>query len=282
MDKAGVSVDQEQLASLVALFAHGKVAVLTGAGISTDSGIPDYRGEGSPPRNPMNIAQFREDEQYRKRFWAGARIGQNRMLKVVPNAGHRSLARLEAAGHIDGVITQNVDGLHERSGSRKVVELHGGGSVIRCVDCDSRWSRIKVLEWFDELNPGFAERNASAEVAPDGDAIVSKVDTVVVPECHVCGGVLRPNVVYFGETVPVPVFDEAAHLVSEAEAFLVAGSSLAVNTGIRLVFRAEQRRIPIAAINRGHTALDLRSSLALRIEGGTTETLVALADALGA
>ncbi|MGO3147385.1 MAG: Sir2 family NAD-dependent protein deacetylase [Leucobacter sp.] len=272
----------DQLASLVSLFERGTTAVLTGAGISTDSGIPDYRGAGSPPRNPMNIAQFAEDLQYRRRFWAGARIGQNRMSGVEPNDGHRALAKLESAGFTSGVITQNVDGLHERAGSQNVVELHGGGGVIRCMTCDTRWSRAEVLEWFDELNPGFAELNAHATIAPDGDADVREVDSVVVPECPVCGGVLRPNVVYFGETVPIPVFDAAAELVNTADAFLVAGSSLAVNTGIRLVFRAERRGIPLAAINRGHTALDLRSSLSLRIEGGTSETLVALADALGA
>ena len=281
VDQARTPLTAEHLDALVEFFDRGTVAVLTGAGISTDSGIPDYRGEGSPPRNPMNIAQFVEDPQYRRRFWAGARIGQNRMSGVEPNAGHLALARLEAAGRIDGVITQNVDGLHARAGSRTVVELHGGGGVIRCVNCDSRFTRIEVLERFDEQNPGFAERNADAEVAPDGDAIVTEVDTVVVPDCPVCGGILRPNVVYFGETVPVSVFDEAARLVNEADAFLVAGSSLAVNTGIRLVFRAEQRGIPIAAINRGHTALDLRSSLSLRIDGGTSESLTALADALG-
>lgn len=272
----------DQVASLAALFERGTTAVLTGAGVSTDSGIPDYRGTGSPPRNPMKIAQFADDLVYRKRFWAGARIGHNRLSGVEPNAGHLALARLEAAGVTNGVITQNVDGLHARAGSRNVVELHGGGAVIRCMACDTRWSRAEVLEWFDDLNPGFAELHAGATIAPDGDADVREVDSVVVPDCPVCGGVLRPNVVYFGETVPVPVFEAAADLVNTADVFLIAGSSLAVNTGMRLVFRAERRGIPLAAINRGQTAIDQRATLSLRIEGGTSEHLVALADLLGA
>lgn len=276
------AISQEQLAALVALFERGPVAVLTGAGMSTDSGIPDYRGAGSPPREPMQIAQFTEDPLYRQRFWAGARIGQNRMSVVEPNAGHRALARLEAAGRIDGVITQNVDGLHARGGSRSVVELHGGGGVVRCVNCGLRWSRPEVLGWFDTMNPGYAERNAGAEVAPDGDAVVSEVDSVRVPLCPGCGGTLRPDVVYFGETVPVQVFQAAASLVERSSALLIAGSSLAVNTGMRLVHKTERLGNPLAVINRGPTAVDRRPSLAVRVEAGTSETLTALAAALGA
>lgn len=282
VDLVNTPDSRQQIESLVRLFSSSPVAVLTGAGISTDSGIPDYRGAGTPPRTPMSILQFAEDPAYRQRFWAGARIGNNRMASVEPNAGHRALARLQMAGFVNGVITQNVDGLHTIAGSRDVVELHGGGGVIRCVNCDFRTSRTEILGWFDQLNPGFAERNAGAEIAPDGDAVVDEVDTVVVPECPLCGGMLRPNVVYFGETVPVAVFAAAEALVESAGAFLVAGSSLAVNTGIRLVHRAERRGIPLGAINRGPTAIDSRPSLAARIDGGTSETLTALAEALGA
>lgn len=272
------------LDALVALFGHGPVAVLTGAGMSTDSGIPDYRGQGSPPRTPMNIAQFMGDVQYRRRFWAGASVGRRGFDGVEPNEGHRALARLERAGLIDGVITQNVDGLHARGGSRTVVELHGGGGTIRCTNCGSRFTRAAVLARFDALNPGFAERNAHAEIAPDGDAAVggAELAAVVVPECPVCGGGLRPDVVYFGETVPLAVFEAATALVASASALLVAGSSLAVNTGMRLVHRAEQRGIPLGVVNRGPTAIDTRPSLAVRIEGGTSETLAALAAALDA
>lgn len=272
---------QHHIDHLASLFSAHPVAVLTGAGVSTDSGIPDYRGSGTPPRTPMSIDQFMHDEAYRKRFWAGARIGSLRTTDIAPNAGHRALATLERHHHTNGVITQNVDNLHRRAGSRAVVELHGNGAVIRCVNCDRRWSRDEVLEWFDARNDGFAAEHADAEIAPDGDAIVTGSELVEVPACPNCGGLLRPDVVYFGELVPTPVFAAAAAAVDGAQALLVAGSSLAVNTGMRLVHRAERRDIPIAVINRGPTQIDDRESVVLRIEGGTSETLTALADALG-
>lgn len=278
---------------LAELFGGAPVAVLTGAGVSTDSGIPDYRGTGGlyrrdaakprdPARTPMRIDQFMHDEAYRRRFWAGARVGVRGLTGVEPNAGHRALARLESAGRTEGVITQNVDGLHARAGSRSVVELHGSGGTIRCADCDRRWSRAEVLDRFDLLNPGFAERNAGAEIAPDGDALVEEVLRVEVPACPACGGVLRPDVVYFGEFVPKHVFADAAALVDRAGALLLAGTSLAVNTGIRLVSRAQRRGIPLAVVNRGPTAIDGQPSVRVRVEGGTSETLTALADALRA
>ncbi|MGJ0204268.1 Sir2 family NAD-dependent protein deacetylase [Leucobacter sp. gxy201] len=281
MDQGIGGGSEDGIARLAALFEAGPVAVLTGAGVSTDSGIPDYRGAGTPPRTPMSIAQFMDDEQYRRRFWAGARVGSLATAHVAPNAGHTALAHLEAAGRIEGVITQNVDDLHRRAGSRTVVELHGNGATIRCTACDRRWGRAEVLAWFDALNPGFAERHAGAEIAPDGDALVAEVAGVAVPSCPVCGGVLRPDVVYFGELVPRPVFASAEALVDGAHALLLAGTSLAVNTGIRLVNRAERRGIPLAVINRGPTAVDARAALAVRIDGGASETLTALASALG-
>ncbi|WP_449278326.1 Sir2 family NAD-dependent protein deacetylase [Leucobacter sp. GX24907] len=267
---------QDGTDALAALFADAPVAVLTGAGISTDSGIPDYRGAGSPPRTPMSISQFLEDHAYRQRFWAGASIGALRTAGIAPNSGHRALAELEAAGRTEGVITQNVDGLHRTAGSRTVVELHGAGDTIRCVNCGHRTTRRQVLGVFDELNPGFVDANADAEVAPDGDAVIGDFRGVTVPVCPVCGGTLRPDVVYFGETVPPVVFAEAERLVAHASALLLAGTSLAVNTGMRLVHRAERRAIPIAVINRGPTAVDHRDSVRVRIDGGTSETLDAL------
>ncbi|GAA1593413.1 Sir2 family NAD-dependent protein deacetylase [Leucobacter chromiireducens] len=267
-----------QVADLAGLFADGPVAVLTGAGISTDSGIPDYRGAGTPPRTPMSIAQFTEDPAYRQRFWAGARVGSGPMSAIEPNAGHRVLADLEAAGRVDGVITQNVDGLHRRAGSRTVVELHGSGSTIRCTECGARWMRSEVLHWFDVANPGYAEAHANAPLRPDGDAAVGDLAGVRVPQCPVCGGQLRPDVVYFGEVVPAEVFANAERLVNEASALLLIGTSLAVNTGVRLLHRAERRGIPVGVINRGPTAADSRASV--RIEGGTSETLTDLAGLL--
>lgn len=267
---------------LAELFARGPAAILTGAGISTDSGIPDYRGAGTPPRTPMSIAQFSSDPHYRQRFWAGARVGALRMAGLRPNPGHEAVARLEHAGHLTGVITQNVDGLHGAAGARNVAELHGSGSTMRCFTEGHRFSRADTMAWFDVANPGFAERNAGAMLTPDGDAAVQEVAGVRVPVCPACGGMLRPDVVYFGEHVPKQVFAHAEQIVAESGLLLIAGSSLAVNTGVRLVHRAEGRGIPVAVINRGPTAVDRRPSLRVRIDGGTSETLTALADALGA
>ncbi len=267
------------LDALASVFADGPALLLTGAGISTDSGIPDYRGPDSPPRNPMRIDQYLHDESYRRRFWAGARVGFD-ALHVEPNDGHRAAAALEAAGMLTGIATQNVDGLHQRAGARQVVELHGSGATIRCVDHGHRWSRAEVLGWFDIANPGFAEANAGARIAPDGDAEVEGVAGVFVPVCPACGGMLRPDVVYFGEHVPREVFAAAETLLTDAAGLLIAGSSLAVNTGVRLVHRATRREIPIGVINRGPTAADARASV--RVEGGVSETLSGLAARLGA
>ncbi len=281
-DHASSDAGSARLDELAALFSAGPAVILTGAGISTDSGIPDYRGAGSPPRNPMRIDQFLSDERYRRRFWAGARVGAERLTGVEPNDGHRAVAALESAGRLNGVITQNVDGLHARAGARTVVELHGSGATIRCIVSGHRWSRAEVLTWFDAANPGFAERNADAGITPDGDAEVGDTADVVVPICPACGGMLRPDVVYFGEHVAASVFAEAERLVGDAHALVVAGSSLAVNTGVRIVHRAERRGIPVAVINRGPTSIDDRASVRVRIDAGTTETLVGLVDRLGA
>lgn len=306
----------EQLESLAALFAEGPVAILTGAGVSTDSGIPDYRGAGTPPRTPMSIDQFMHNEAYRRRFWAGARAGALRTRGIEPNPGHLAIAELEFAGLLTGVITQNVDGLHARAATQtalrgrkgletgksahrgrttreattssgapfELAELHGNGGVIRCVPEGHRFTRTEVLAWFDAANPGFTERNADADIAPDGDADVAESEyaDVRVPICPACGGLLRPDVVYFGEHVPQQVFAHAERIVAHASALVIAGSSLAVNTGVRLVHRAERRGVPLAVINRGPTAADRRASLRVRIESGTTETLTALVEMLGA
>lgn len=269
------TLDVSDLEHLIEFFSDGPVAILTGAGVSTDSGIPDYRGKGTPPRTPMSITQFMDDPSYRRRFWAGARVGARRHAIVAPNGGHRALVALEGAGLASGVITQNVDDLHRRAGSHNLVELHGNGSIIRCVNCDHRQLRSEVLEAFDTLNPGYAARHADAEIAPDGDAVVHDTDSIIVPHCPVCGGLLRPNVVYFGEFVASEVFAHAAAIVDQSNALLVAGSSLAVNTGVRLIRQAERLAMPIGVINRGSTKAD--SVASLRIENGTTEALTALA-----
>lgn len=273
---------QSEISSLAGLFKLGPAALLTGAGVSTDSGIPDYRGAGTPPRTPMSIAQFTGDDAYRRRFWAGARVGALGLSGVQPNAGHRAIATLERDGRLSGVITQNVDGLHAAAGTSNLAELHGNGATIRCVPEGHRFSRAEVLTWFDVANPGFADRNTGAKITPDGDADVSDTAGVRVPVCPACGGMLRPDVVYFGEHVPVDVFAHAERIVAAASSLIVAGSSLAVNTGIRLVHRAEQRGLPIAVINRGATQIDQRDSVRVRIDGGASEVFMALTERLGA
>lgn len=263
---------------LIDLFAQQPVAVMTGAGVSTDSGIPDYRGSGTPPRNSMNIHEYLCDEHYRRRYWAGASVHADRRRDVRPNAGHLALAELERIGATNGVITQNVDNLHREAGSVNVVELHGNGTRIVCVRCDTTCTRAQVVERFNQLNPGYAETQRGVEIAPDGDALVRDFETLEVPVCERCGSLLRPDIVYFGETVPTEVFDRAEQIVCEATALVIAGSSLAVNTGIRVLRRAELRGIPIAIVNRGPTAADSRADI--RLEAGTTETFTELLDVL--
>ncbi len=270
----------KELDALAELFQDGPAVLLTGAGISTDSGIPDYRGAGTPPRTPMSVKQFLNDHAYRQRFWAGARVGTERVSHILPNDGHKAAAALEKAGLLAGVITQNTDGLHQQAGTQNLAELHGTGATIRCVENGHRWSRQEVLEWFDAANEGFLERNRDAEITPDGDAAVTEVASVNVPVCPACGGRLRPDVVYFGEHVPLNTFARAEEILAGGKSLIIAGSSLAVNTPIRLVNRAERQGLPLAVINRGPTAIDSRPSVQVRIEGSTTEWLTRLADRL--
>ncbi|GAB3387401.1 hypothetical protein GCM10027568_07080 [Humibacter soli] len=263
--------------SAIDILADHSVAVLTGAGISTDSGIPDYRGEGAPRRTPMSFGQFLHDERSRKRYWAGSHLGYTRFRAAEPNAGHLALVRMELAGVVPGIITQNVDGLHTRAGSRRVVPLHGTMDRVVCLNCGQMFAREDIAAQIDALNPWLSLPEA-VTIAPDGDAEVSDVDSFVIPACSVCGGALKPDVVFFGEFVPPLRFQAAKELVDGADALLVAGSSLAVNSGIRLIEQARRRKMPIVVVNRGATKGDSRA--ALKLDAGTSETLVALADAL--
>ena len=255
----------------------GTVAVLTGAGISTDSGIPDYRGEGAPKRSPMTIQQFLTAESFRQRYWAGSYLGWSRFVAAEPNDGHRALAELEAAGRVRGIATQNVDGLHGKAGSRHVVEVHGSGDRVLCLRCGQLFARSAISDRIEAANAWFVGGD-TVTLNPDGDADVGDVSEFVVPDCTVCGGTLKPEVVFFGEFVPRERFTEAAAIVKRADALLVAGSSLAVNSGIRLLEQARRRRVPIVIVNRGATKGDRVA--ALKIDAGTTETLTALRDRL--
>lgn len=261
------------------LFAGRTVAVLTGAGVSTDSGIPDYRGEGAPVRSPMTLQQFLASSVARQRYWAGSQLGWRFFAAAEPNAGHRALADLEASRAVNGIITQNVDGLHLRAGSRRVVDLHGSLDRVRCLTCGQLFDRHSISDRLAAANP-WLENPDEVRLNPDGDVTVDDVQDVVVPECTVCGGVLKPEVVFFGEFVPVEKFDEARSLVKAAQALLVAGSSLVVNSGIRLVDQAVKRHIPVVIVNRGLTKADHRATL--KIDAGTSEVLVGLRERLGA
>jgi NAD-dependent SIR2 family protein deacetylase len=253
------------------------IAVLTGAGVSTDSGIPDYRGQGAPVRTPMTVQQFLEGEQARRRYWVGSHLGWRTFAAAAPNAGHRALARLEESGLSAGVITQNVDGLHLRAGSRRVVELHGTMRRVTCLHCGQVFDRRDLAERVDADNPWLAV-DEDVLLGPDGDVRPESVEGFRIPDCSVCGGVLKPDVVFFGEYIPAEKFREAEQLIAASDALLVAGSSLVVNSGIRLVERARRRRLPVVIVNRGATKVDARATV--KIDAGTSEVLSAFADLL--
>lgn len=267
----------DALAAAVTALSGRTIAVLTGAGISTDSGIPGYRGEGSTPRSPMTISQFLTDEQYRKRYWAGSQLGWARFGSVRPNAGHRVLADLEKAGVVTGVMTQNVDGLHQRAGSAKVIELHGSSDRVRCLACGQLYSREAVAETISRRNPWLRQLDDSA-LGPDGDVKVSGLDDLVIPECGVCGGVLRPDIVYFGEFIPPAKNVQAKGMIASAAALLIVGSSLVVNSGIRLLDQAVRRGHPVVIVNRGETKGDPRATV--KVDADASSTLTALAGLL--
>jgi NAD-dependent SIR2 family protein deacetylase len=262
----------------VELLAGRRVTVLTGAGISTDSGIPDYRGPDSPPRNPLTYQQFVGDERFRRHYWARNHVGWRHMRRTEPNPGHRAVAALEHAAVAVGVITQNVDLLHHAAGSRRVIDLHGRYDRVTCLTCRALVSRHELDRRLEALNPGFASHIRSVadiEIAPDADAVIETTQHFRVAPCEHCGGVLKPDIVYFGENVPRERVDEAYAMVDDAEALLVAGSSLAVMSGLRFVRHAARTRRPVVIVNRGVTRGDDVADL--RIDAGTSETLTALA-----
>ena len=266
---------------LVAVLTGRRVAVLTGAGISTDSGIPDYRGPDSPPANPMTIRQFTSSREFRQRYWARNHLGWRHMAQTMPNAGHRAVATLERDGVATGVITQNVDLLHTKAGSRNVINLHGTYARVVCLNCGHTMSRATLAEQLEAANPGFAERAerlGGLAVAPDADAVVTDTDSFRFVDCPACAGMLKPDIVYFGENVRKEVVDQAYSLVDESDAVLVAGSSLTVFSGYRFVRHAAARDIPIAIINRGPTRGDDLATV--KVHGGCSELLVLLADEL--
>jgi NAD-dependent SIR2 family protein deacetylase len=245
---------------------------LTGAGMSTDSGIPDYRGPNSVRATPMQYKEFVGSHDAQQRYWARSYLGWRRIGHAQPNAGHRALADLELAG-LTGVITQNVDGLHAAAGSRHVINLHGNIASVVCLDCDDRSSRRELQRRLAEMNPRLDEPQVleHAELRPDGDAMARNWEQFRLVGCQECGGRLKPDVVFFGESVPKTRVEAAYALVERAAVLVVLGSSLTVMSGLRFVRHQVKQQQPVVIINRGPTRGDDLASL--KIDNGCSETL---------
>ena len=245
---------------------HQRLFVLTGAGCSTNSGIPDYRdSHGNWKRTqPVTYQAFMGDELTRQRYWARSLIGWQRFGRALPNDTHHALARLEAKGRCELLLTQNVDRLHQKAGSRQVIDLHGRLDVVRCMKCGLKISREEFQHELARVNEHWLAMDAAD--APDGDADLEVADfsSFVVPSCSSCGGVLKPDVVFFGENVSRDIVATAQGHLQQADAMLVVGSSLMVYSGFRFVRMAAGRGIPIAAINLGRTRAD--DLLTLKVE----------------
>ena len=249
--------NSEDIGALADLLADGDVLVLSGAGMSTDSGIPDYRGPTGTRRraSPMTYREFTGDDAARRRYWARSHVGWRHVASARPNAAHRAVAALEAGGVVSGVVTQNVDGLHTAAGSRRVIDLHGRLDTVVCLGCGDRRPRIEIALRLAALNPAF---DPVAATAPDGDADLA--DAAVAgfrtADCRLCHGPLKPDVVFFGESVAPQVVAEAMTMLDDARVLLVLGSSLTVMSGYRFVLRARKRGTPVAIVNRGPTRGD--------------------------
>jgi NAD-dependent SIR2 family protein deacetylase len=242
----------ERLAEWV---GDGGVVVLSGAGLSTESGIPDYRGPTGVARGatPMTYQAFTRDPAARRRYWARSHLGWRTIGGARPNDGHRAVARLQALARVDGIITQNVDGLHQAGGAHGVVELHGNLARVVCLGCGALTAREEHSARLDAANPGFAA--AVTRVNPDGDVDVDDdaLGGFAVVDCASCGGILKPDVVYFGETVPAARVSRGFELVAGARTLLVLGSSLTVMSGRRFVVRAARDGVRVAIVNQGAT-----------------------------
>ncbi|MBB2740904.1 UNVERIFIED_ORG: NAD-dependent SIR2 family protein deacetylase [Microbispora rosea subsp. rosea] len=248
----------ERWGMLADLVTDGEVVVLSGAGLSTESGIPDYRGETGRRRRaePMTYQTFVSSAAARRRYWARSHLGWRHIVDAAPNAGHRAVAELQRRGLVAGIITQNVDGLHQAAGAHEVVELHGSLHRVRCLACGHRTSRHALDRRLRAANSRWRAR--SAMINPDGDAVLAadEIETFRTVDCEGCGGVLKPDVVFFGENVPPSRVEECYALTERAGLLLVLGSSLTVMSGYRFVRRAAARSIPVAIINQGPTRGD--------------------------
>lgn len=244
----GLDYAREQLA--------GKsILVLTGAGVSTESGIPDYRGEGKTERHPMTFDVFMGTEAARARYWARSYVGWSVIASAKPNGSHFALAQAESLGRISHIVTQNVDSLHQQAGSRKVTELHGRLDKVVCMSCRTLIDRVRMDSLIEEVNP-LIKKDMSVEFTPDGDAEIEATADFQIPPCPSCGGILKPDVVFFGESVPTDRVAASMDQLDRADALLVAGSSLTVNSGMRFARAANKAGKPIVIVNVGPTKAD--------------------------
>lgn len=250
--------------------AGKRILALTGAGISTDSGIPDYRGAGRVARHPMTFDVFMGSKDAQIRYWARSFIGWNRIAEAQPNRGHFAIAQAESLGKVFQVVTQNVDNLHQKAGAENVIDLHGRLDQVRCMSCAQSISRIDMDKMLAELNPEI-NRTGDFEFTPDGDAEVDASENFQIPVCRNCGGVLKPDVVFFGESVPTDTVELAMKRLDEAEVLLVAGTSLTVNSGLRFARRAARANKPIIIVNIGATKADELATA--KIEANTSLVL---------
>jgi NAD-dependent SIR2 family protein deacetylase len=270
---------------LRSLLEAGRVAVLTGAGMSTRSGIPDYRGPAAAgrPVTPITYQVFTCDDAARRRYWARSHRGWQVISRAEPNEAHAAVADLQRLGLVQGLITQNVDGLHQAGGAEDVIELHGNLDAVVCLGCGAGSHRLELAERLAHANPEWRARITA--VNPDGDVDLDDetVEAFRPVDCADCGGMLKPDVVFFGETVPAPRVARAFEVLDTADALLVLGSSLTVMSGYRFVLRAAKRGLPVAIVNQGPTRGDARATV--RVDGELTEVLpdvvTALAGRLG-
>ncbi|MHA6507744.1 NAD-dependent protein deacetylase [Tessaracoccus sp. Y1736] len=279
----GLRSHDDDLAAAADLFRGRPTMVLTGAGMSTASGLPDYRGRDAVPRSPMTYQEFVGSDLSRRRYWARSTVGWRWFAQARPNAAHHALADLGELTPLTGVVTQNVDGLHQAAGSRPVLDLHGALERVVCLACRTLIDRDGMQEQLLALNPRFAERldalAVDSRTAPDGDAEVDRTDDFFYPDCPICGGMLKPDVVFFGENADRTVVGEAMALLDEAATLLVLGSSLSVMSGLRFVRRAAQRGHDVVIVNDGATRGDDLATL--RLHGRLEDVLAAWVARLG-
>lgn len=270
---------QEEGLSSAALFsietareriAGKRIFVLTGAGLSTDSGIPDYRGQGRVARHPMTFDTFMGSDLAQKRYWARSYVGWSRISSALPNPGHLALAKAESQGRIRTLVTQNVDGLHQEAGSKSVIDLHGRLDRVVCMSCKDSISRVQMDTFLKELNPHIT-KDESVEFTPDGDAEVEGTENFIVPSCPRCNGVYKPDVVFFGESVPSDRVELALNLLEDSDVLLVAGTSMTVNSGYRFAKQASKTQKPIVVVNLGPTRADHLANA--KIEANTSLAL---------